>query len=154
MLDIVPTYYLYTHVTIEFVQAYFHWFHQLRPAPVPENEIKAQNEAAKARATDPHSDRVAADGVDDGEHPRDVRGLPRRRVDRPAARQGGSRQEDRVPAVDVCGASGADGPALRRAGDLERARNEVSGKGLPGGHNLQEGAPAELLAELQRFLSA
>jgi len=53
VLDIVPTYYLYTHVTIEFVQAYYHWFHQLRPAPVPEKEIFAQNEAAKARATDP-----------------------------------------------------------------------------------------------------
>jgi len=35
----------------------------------------------------------------------------------------------------------------------ERGRN-VIGKGMPGGHNMQEGAPAELLAELQRFLSA
>src|SRR6476620_1868250 len=25
VLDIVPTYYHYTHVTLEFVQAYFHW---------------------------------------------------------------------------------------------------------------------------------
>jgi hypothetical protein len=33
VLDIVPTYYLYTHVTIEFVQAYFHWFNNVRPAP-------------------------------------------------------------------------------------------------------------------------
>ena len=41
VLDIVPTYYLYTHVTIEFVQAYFHWFNYLRPAPGPENELKA-----------------------------------------------------------------------------------------------------------------
>ena len=30
VLDIVPTYYLYTHVTLEFVQAYFHWFNYLR----------------------------------------------------------------------------------------------------------------------------
>ena len=26
VLDIVPTYYLYTYVTLEFVQSYFHWF--------------------------------------------------------------------------------------------------------------------------------
>src|SRR5262249_47192810 len=26
VIDIVPTHYLYTHVTIEFVQSYFHWF--------------------------------------------------------------------------------------------------------------------------------
>ena len=51
VLDIVPTYYHYTHVTIEFVQAYFHWFNYLRPAPGPENDLKAQTEAQRARAT-------------------------------------------------------------------------------------------------------
>src|SRR5262247_1216193 len=51
VLDIVPTYYLYTHVTIGFVQAYFHWFNYLRAAPGPENELKAVNDAAAARAT-------------------------------------------------------------------------------------------------------
>ena len=40
VLDIVPTYYLYTHVTLEFVQAYFHWFNYLRPAPGPGNQLK------------------------------------------------------------------------------------------------------------------
>ena len=49
VLDIVPTYYLYTHVTIEFVQAYFHWFNYLRPAPGPENDLKAQYDAQRAR---------------------------------------------------------------------------------------------------------
>jgi haloacetate dehalogenase len=29
---------------------------------------------------------------------------------------------------------------------------DVSGKGMPGGHNMQEGAPAEVTAELQAFL--
>jgi hypothetical protein len=33
----------------------------------------------------------------------------------------------------------------------ERGVN-VTGKGMPGGHNMQEGAPAQLLAELQAFL--
>ena len=33
VLDIVPTHYLYTHVTIEFIQAYFHWFNYVRAAP-------------------------------------------------------------------------------------------------------------------------
>src|SRR5687767_4467680 len=41
VLDIVPTYYLYTHVTIEFIQAYFHWFNNVRAAPGPENEMIA-----------------------------------------------------------------------------------------------------------------
>jgi haloacetate dehalogenase len=33
----------------------------------------------------------------------------------------------------------------------ERGTN-VTGKGMPGGHNMQEGAPTEVLAELQAFL--
>jgi haloacetate dehalogenase len=41
VLDIIPTYYLYTHVDIQFVQAYFHWFNYLRAAPGPENELLA-----------------------------------------------------------------------------------------------------------------
>ena len=55
VLDIIPTHYLYTHVDIDFVQAYFHWFNYLREAPGPENELKASNEAAYARAPPPRS---------------------------------------------------------------------------------------------------
>jgi hypothetical protein len=33
----------------------------------------------------------------------------------------------------------------------ERGVN-VTGKGMPGGHNMQEGAPEPVLAELQTFL--
>ena len=39
VLDIVLTRYLYTHFTIEFAQAYLHWFNYLRAAPAPENEL-------------------------------------------------------------------------------------------------------------------
>jgi haloacetate dehalogenase len=35
----------------------------------------------------------------------------------------------------------------------ERATN-VTGKGMPGGHNMQEGAPNEVLAELRAILRA
>ena len=51
VLDIIPTHYLYTHVTLEFVNAYYHWFSYLRRAPTPENELKATNDAQLARAT-------------------------------------------------------------------------------------------------------
>src|ERR1700742_23257 len=52
VMDIVPAHYLYSHVTIDFVQAYFHWFNYLRAAPGPENELKAVNDAALTRAKD------------------------------------------------------------------------------------------------------
>src|SRR6187431_2557479 len=51
VLDIIPTYYLYTHVDIQFVQAYFHWFNYLRAAPGPENELLASTAGQKAKAT-------------------------------------------------------------------------------------------------------
>src|SRR5580658_8533564 len=53
VLDIVPAHYLYSHVTIDFVQAYFHWFNYLRRAPGPENELKVANDAQAAEAADP-----------------------------------------------------------------------------------------------------
>jgi len=52
VFDIIPTYYLYTHVDIRFIQAYFHWFNNVRAAPAPENDLKAQYEAQKSRTTD------------------------------------------------------------------------------------------------------
>ncbi len=53
VLDIIPAHYLYSHVNMDFVQTYFHWFNYLRAAPAPENELKATNDAQAARATDP-----------------------------------------------------------------------------------------------------
>src|SRR5579862_8198963 len=52
VLDIVPAHYLYSHVTIDFVQAYFHWFNYLRKPPGPEDELLKMNQAFLARATD------------------------------------------------------------------------------------------------------
>src|SRR5438067_10901872 len=51
VMDIVPAHYLYSHVTFEFVQAYFHWFNYLRPAPGPEDDLKKAADAQMARAT-------------------------------------------------------------------------------------------------------
>ena len=44
-IDIVPAHWLYSHVTIEFVQAYAHWFNYLQRAPGPENDLLAQYQA-------------------------------------------------------------------------------------------------------------
>jgi len=42
VLDIVPAHWLYSHVTIEFVQAYAHWFNYLLPGA--EDNLLAQNQ--------------------------------------------------------------------------------------------------------------
>jgi haloacetate dehalogenase len=150
LIDIVPTYYLYTHVTLDFVRAYFHWFNFLQASPIPENQLLA----------------LAPGGLSPG--------LPeyRRRNATPAGVHAMCEDYRAAASIDLqhdkvdldkkiaCPVNTlwADGGAMAKLYDVlaiwrERARN-VIGKGMPGGHNMQEGAPTELLAELQRFLSA
>ncbi|CDZ63472.1 alpha/beta fold hydrolase [Neorhizobium galegae] len=51
VLDIMPEHYLYSHVTLGFVQGYYHWFSFLRPAPIPEEETLVRYSQAAAKAT-------------------------------------------------------------------------------------------------------
>jgi haloacetate dehalogenase len=152
VLDIVPTYYLYTHVTIELVQAYFHWFNYLRPAPGPENDLKGQYDAQRARAT---SDiqleylRTASDPANIHAMCEDYRAgasidLAHDKADL-----------DKKIACPLLVLWGERAPMGRLYDVLaiwrERALN-VTGKGLPGGHTLQEDVPDQVLSELGNFL--
>jgi len=152
VLDIVPTYYLYTHVTIELVQAYFHWFNYLRPTPGPENDLKAQYDAQRARAT---SDiqleylRTASDPANIHAMCEDYRAgasidLAHDKADL-----------DKKIACPMLVLWGERAPMGRLYDVLaiwrERAVN-VTGKGLPGGHTLQEDVPDQVLEEVRAFL--
>jgi haloacetate dehalogenase len=156
VLDIVPTYYLYTHVTIGFVQAYFHWFNYLRPAPGPENELQATNDAAAARATSDVQKEYSRAQTD----PANIHGMCE------DYRAGASidlehdkadldkKNKVKAPLMTLWAEKGA----MARLYDVMAIWREfaatVSGKGLPGGHNLQEDVPKEVLAELVSFLKA
>lgn len=148
VLDIVPTYYLYTHVTLEFVQAYYHWFSYLRRAPIPENELKAANDRALERATS------------------DVQREYLRTMTDPATihamcedyRAGASidleHDEADLHVKITCPLRvlWAEKGAMGRLYDVmaiwrERGTN-VSGRALPGGHNLQEDVPELVLEEI------
>jgi haloacetate dehalogenase len=151
VLDIVPTYYLYTHVTIEFVQAYFHWFNYLRAAPAPENDLLAQQ--AGQQVSGAQAEYRRANGTPEGVHGmcEDYRAGASIDLQHDAADLD---KKVRCPLHVLW----ADGGAMARLYDVlaiwrERGRN-VTGKGMPGGHNMQEGAPNDVLAELQRFLKA
>ena len=50
VLDIIPAHYLYSHVNLDFVRTYAHWFNYLQPAPGPETQLQMQAEAQLARA--------------------------------------------------------------------------------------------------------
>ena len=156
VMDIVPAHYLYSHVTIEFVQAYFHWFNNLRPAPGPENDQVKQNEAALARATDPvqrqylkymtdfatvHAmceDYRAAASID----------LAQDNADQKAGKK------IQCPVHAIWAANGPMGKLYDVLGIWREEGVVVTGKGLPGNHFLTESAPRETLAEVQGFLKA
>jgi haloacetate dehalogenase len=153
-IDIVPTYYLYTHVTLEFVQAYFHWFSFLQPSPAPENTLLAQQEARAGRQLSvAQAEYQRTNGTPAGVHAmcEDYRAGASIDLAHDAADLD---ERIRCPLHVLW----AEGGAMDRLYDVlaiwrERAAN-VTGKGMPGGHNMQEGAPREVLAELDAFLRA
>jgi haloacetate dehalogenase len=154
VLDILPTYYLYTHVTIEFVRAYFHWFNYLRDAPGPENELKAQYDAQLARATTDVQKEYARAMSD----PATIHGMCEDyragasidlKHDEADLKQG---KKVTCPLLTLWGDRGAMGKMYDVLGVWREWGTKVSGKGLPAGHNLHEEAPELVLAELNAFL--
>ncbi len=124
LIDIVPTYYLYTHVTIEFVQAYFHWFNYLRPSPVPENQLLAQRDAqAAARSPQVQIEYRRRNSTPAGMHAmcEDYRAGASIDLEHDKADLD---KKIALPAERALGRRRRDGQALRRARDLARARAE------------------------------
>jgi haloacetate dehalogenase len=153
-LDIIPAHYLYSHVNIDFVQAYFHWFNDLRPAPGPENELKMQADAQLANAkTDAQKESLR--------HRTDIKMEHAMCEDYRAS----ASIDLKIDEADIKAGKKIQCPlhvlwaAQNRVNKIydvlpiwkEEGVN-VTGKELPGGHTLQESAPKETLAELQGFL--
>ena len=154
VMDIVPAHYLYSHVTIDFVQAYFHWFNYLRPAPGPENDLKAVNDAALARATDD----VQREYLRTSANPLSIHGMCEDyrasasidlETDAADIKAG---KKIQCPLLTLWAANGAMGRLYDVLAIWKDEGVNVSGKGLPGNHSLQESAPKETLAEIQQFL--
>lgn len=152
VLDIVPTYYLYTHVTLPFVQAYFHWFNYLRPAPLPENQIKEDIERQAAKMTSDVQQeylRVRRDPANIHGMCEDYRAAASIDLEHDQA------DLDARIACPLLALWGAKAPMGRLYDVLgiwkERATN-VSGRSIPAGHNLQEEMPEMVAAELRAFL--
>jgi haloacetate dehalogenase len=154
VLDILPTYYLYTHVTKDFVQAYPHWFNYLQRAPGPENDLKA---AADRRRGQPMSE-VQAEYYRTTSTMENIHAMCE---DYRAAASIDLKHDEadlnKKIAAPLLTLWGERGPMGRLYGVLAVWKErgvKVSGKGLPGGHNLQEEEPVwnQVLAELTPFL--
>lgn len=152
VLDIIPTRYLYTHVTMEFVQAYFHWFNYLRAAPGPENELKAANDAAAARATSETQIeylRTMCDPATIHAMCEDYRASASIDLTYDAADE---QKKIACPLRVLWAEKGAMGRLYDVLGIWKNYGTTVTGRGLPGGHNLQEDVPDLVLDEIRALL--
>jgi haloacetate dehalogenase len=154
VLDILPTHYLYTHVTLEFVNAYFHWFNYLRPAPGPENELKAQADQRRAKPmSDVQAEYQRTAGTLENIHAmcEDYRAAASIDLKHDEADRS---RKIACPLLTLWGARGAMGRLYDVLAVWREYGSNVAGKGLPGGHNLQEEEPVwkEVLTELDVFL--
>src|SRR5438270_5385140 len=156
VLDIVPANYLYSHVTIDFVKAYFHWFNYLRDAPGPEEELFKTNQAQLARATNEvQREYLRTSATMENIHAmcEDYRASASidLKLDNEDVKAG---KKVQCPLLTLWAASGAMGRLYDVLGIWKSYGVNVQGKGLPGNHSLQESAPKETLAELQSLLKA
>ena len=154
VLDIVPTRYLYTHVTLQFVQSYYHWFSYLRPAPTPENELKATNDAQLARATS----EVQREYLRTMTDPATIHAMCEDyRASASIDLQHDEADQDKkiaCPLAVLWAAKGAMGQQYDVLGIWKTRGTNVFGKALPGGHNLQEDVPDMVVAEIESLLKA
>jgi haloacetate dehalogenase len=154
LIDIVPTHYLYTHVTIDFVQAYFHWFNYLRPSPIPENQLLEQAAQSTRQPSAAQLEYRRRNGTPEGVHAMCEDYRAGASIDLAHDEADFGKKVIRCPVNTLW----AEGGAMDRIYDVlsiwKTYARRVEGKGMPGGHNMQEGAPNELLAELGRFLRA
>ena len=154
VIDIVPTYYLFTHVTLTVVQTYYNWFSNLRPAPVPENEHKINFEAQKARATS----EIQLEYLRTSSDPANIHAMCEDYRAAASIDLEHDRSDlDKKIACPLLALWGQKSP-LNRPYDVlalwrERASN-VTGKALPGGHMLQEDVPDQFVAEVRSFVRA
>ena len=146
---------MYTHVTIGFVQAYFHWFNYLRPAPGAEDQLKAEVEARAASVTSDIQKylRVQRDPANIHGMCEDYRAGASIDLEHDKA-DIDKKNKIKAPLLTLWAERGPMARLYDVLSIWKEFATTVGGKGLPGGHNLQEDVPNDVLAELQKFLKA
>jgi haloacetate dehalogenase len=153
VLDIIPTYYLYTHVTLDFVQAYYHWFSYLRRAPIPENELKEANDARLLKTTNELQReylRTMTDPATIHAMCEDYRAGASIDLEHDAADLD---KKIACPLLVLWAAKGSMGRLYDVMAIWRERGTRVTGKALPGGHNLQEDVPEMVLEEIRTLLA-
>lgn len=155
VLDIVPAHYLYANVTRQFVDAYFHWFLFIRPAPFPENIMASTGMFIGGGPGD-----IGASWAEVYKDPgaihamcEDYRASAGMDLAIDAADlEAGKRIE--CPLNVLWGDNAAMGRQYDVLGIWQMEATRAEGKSMPGGHSFQMDSPAETATELLRFFAA
>ncbi len=158
VLDIVPTYKLYTNVTKEFATAYYHWFFLIQPAPFPEtligNSLEAylfsggapawMEDAAYRKYLEAFRDAATLHASCEDYRASASIDLEHDRAD--------LFQKIECPLLVLWGSRAPMNRLYDVLQTWEERAKDVRGKALEGGHFLPEETPDALLAELFPFL--
>ncbi|HEX4594123.1 MAG TPA: alpha/beta hydrolase, partial [Bryobacteraceae bacterium] len=152
VIDVVPTYKLFHNVTKEFATAYYHWFFLIQPAPFPETLINNSIEFYMGRSnSEVHSEYVRTFKNPATVHAmcEDYRAAASIDLEHDEADMG---RKVECPLLALWAANGAMGKMYDVLATWKERAANASGKGLPGGHSLQETTPEQTLAEIRAFL--
>jgi haloacetate dehalogenase len=156
VLDIVPAHYLYSNVTLTFVETYFHWFLFLRPAPFPEDIIANTGMFINGGGTgeigdvfaEIYKDPAAIHGMCE-----DYRASARMdmQIDKTDIAAG---KKIECPLNVLWGLNAPMGRLYDVLGIWQMESTNAQGKGIAGGHTFQVDSPEATWTELRRFLAS
>ncbi|HEY6863727.1 MAG TPA: alpha/beta hydrolase [Burkholderiales bacterium] len=163
VLDIVPTRTMYSRVSRDFAKSYYHWFFLLRPEPIPETMIGAnpkfyleQHMGTRFAGLSAFAPEAMAEYVRCFSDPatihascEDYRAAESIDLEHDEADLG---KKIECPLLALWGEKGTVHRCFKPLEDWRERAADVRGRPLPCGHYIPEEAPADLLAELVKFL--
>ncbi len=162
VLDIVPTYRLYTSVTKEFASVYYHWFFLIQPAPFPETLLGRSADFALRHGVfrglvpsviseELYGEYLRCYGDPATLHAmcEDYRAAATVDLEHDLADLG---VKVKCPVLAIWGAKGAMEPLYDVLASWRERASDVRGGSLCGGHWLPEEVPEALSAALLQFL--
>ena len=165
VLDIAPTLAMYEQTSMDFAQAYYHWFFLIQAAPFPETLIGADPEfylrsnlGRRKAGLAPFTPPALAEYIRCNSEPATIHGLcedyrasatidlEHDRLDRDAQRK------ITCPLLALWGSEGVIERCFKPLDEWRRVAMNVTGHVLPCDHYIPEEVPELLLAQLQSFL--
>jgi haloacetate dehalogenase len=164
VLDIVPTYEMYTTADWALATAYWHWFFLIQPAELPERLIAAQSEyflrttlTHLSRDSSAFTPEAMAEYVRCFSDPATIHGMCedyRASASIDLVHDAADLQQKvQCPLLVLWGANGFIGRKYDVLGVWRKRADQVQGSGIAAGHFLAEEAPEDTYQALRTFLS-